>query len=56
MELKKKIHDISIEILSTRQTEPTGNRIHLEEKLDKLVYRFYGLTYEEALIVDPDLE
>ena len=27
---------------------------HLEQQIDLLVYHFYGLTYDEVLIVDPD--
>lgn len=41
-------------ILSTKNTNPSADTSSSESEIDRLVYHFYGLTYDEVLIVDPE--
>ncbi|MCH5312453.1 MAG: N-6 DNA methylase [Prevotella sp.] len=41
-------------ILSAKRTSPFSDTSLLETKIDFLIYRLYGLTYDEILIVDPE--
>ncbi len=36
------------------QTQDIDDRNKLSQRIDKIVYRLYELTYEEVLIIDPD--
>ena len=41
---------LASQIIDLKQTDqPTQ---HLEDEIDVLVYRLYGLTYDEVLVVD----
>ena len=40
-------------ILQAKEQSLSANTTDWENKIDKLVYRLYGLTYDEVLIVDP---
>ncbi|WP_277120874.1 TaqI-like C-terminal specificity domain-containing protein [Bacteroides ndongoniae] len=40
-------------LLSLKKMEPCTNTSKEEIEIDKLVYKLYGLTYDEVLIVDP---
>ena len=42
-----------VEIILT-QKESKADILKLEQQIDFLVYRLYGLTYDEVLIVDPE--
>ena len=42
-------------IISNKEVEATISKfVALESEIDHLVYRLYGLTYDEVLIVDPE--
>ena len=41
-------------IMSAKERDHTANTSALESQIDLLVYRLYGLTYDEVQIVDPD--
>ena len=41
-------------IIVSKKTNPQTNTGTLEYQIDLLVYRLYGLTYDEVLIVDPN--
>ena len=42
------------QILKVKATDSSFDTSDLEQKLDRLVYHLYGLTYDEVLIVDPE--
>src|SRR5690554_4758415 len=41
-------------ILTAKQEDPSEETTALEREIDVLVYRLYGLTYEEVKVVDED--
>lgn len=41
-------------ILQAKEQSLSANTTDWENQIDKLVYRLYGLSYDEVLIVDPD--
>lgn len=41
-------------ILISKEENPQADTSSLENEIDKKVYRLYGLTYDEVLIVDPE--
>jgi len=41
-------------ILRMKSTDPNADTSALEYEIDNKVYHFYGLTYDEVLIVDPE--
>ena len=41
-------------ILISKEENPQADTSSLENEIDKKVYRLYGLTYDEVLIVDPN--
>jgi hypothetical protein len=41
-------------ILVSKEEAPQADTSSLENEIDKKVYRLYGLTYDEVLIVDPE--
>ena len=41
-------------ILVSKEEDPRADTSALENEIDKKVYRLYGLTYDEVLIVDPE--
>lgn len=43
-------------ILKVKQKNPLADTKHLEDKIDIMVYKLYNLTYEEAKIIDPEIE
>jgi adenine-specific DNA-methyltransferase len=45
-----------IESLVEKRIKSAENTTHLDSQIDLLVYKLYGLTYEEVLLVDPDFE
>ena len=42
------------QIIQAKDHSLSANTTDFENQIDKLVYRIYGLTYDEVLIVDPD--
>lgn len=43
-------------ILSDKKEDPQADTSELENKIDFLVYKLYGLSYDEVLVVDPETE
>lgn len=41
-------------ILSAKQSDPSTDTTALEGEIDFMVYKLYGLTYDELLVVDPE--
>lgn len=41
-------------ILSAKQSDPSADTTALEDEIDFMVYKLYGLTYDEMLVVDPE--
>ena len=41
-------------ILQAKEQSLSANTTDWENQIDKLVYRLYGLSYDEVLIIDPD--
>ena len=41
-------------ILMLKRTNPQADTSELENQIDLMVYKLYGLTYDEVLIVDPE--
>ena len=48
------IQDIVNQILSVKQSDPSADTTVLENEIDFMVYKLYGLTYDEVLVVDPE--
>lgn len=48
------ITDLVNQILAAKKEDPEANTQDLEDEIDHLVYKLYGLTYDEVLIVDPE--
>ena len=46
-------HKVRI-ILDEKSTNATADTSTLENEIDLIVYRLYGLTYDEVLVVDPN--
>jgi hypothetical protein len=46
------ITKIVTQILTQKQSDPTADTTSLEAEIDVLVYKLYGLTYAEVLVVD----
>jgi hypothetical protein len=42
------------QILTAKAADPKANTAELEKKVDALVYRLYGLTYDEVKIIEPE--
>ena len=51
---EKPLVDIVDEIVNIKDGNPLANTSYLEKRANILVYHFYGLTYDEVLIVDPE--
>ena len=49
-----KIENIVTQILHQKAQSPTADTSALEAEIDLLVYRLYGLTHAEVLVVDPE--
>lgn len=48
------IDDKVSRILSAKQSDPSADTTVLENEIDFMVYKLYGLTYDEVLVVDPE--
>jgi hypothetical protein len=53
-EEKLSITDLVKKILDSKKNNPQIDTSDLENQIDFLVYKLYGLTYDEVLIVDPE--
>ena len=53
---KNPITQLVNQILTAKEADPEADTTALEEEIDVLVYHLYGLSYEEVLIIDPDLK
>ncbi|MFN3533709.1 MAG: hypothetical protein ACK41Q_14600 [Candidatus Brocadia sp.] len=42
------------QILAAKKKDPNANTSALEQEIDEMVYKLYGLTEEEIAIVDGD--
>lgn len=51
---KNKIVSLVTDILTIKRTNPNANTTSDEQEIDRLVYKLYGLTYDEVKIVDPN--
>ena len=51
---KTKYEDLVNKVLTYRRDDNINSALKIENLIDLLVYRLYGLTYNEVLIVDPD--
>lgn len=48
------IETIVQQILTIKENDHNADVSSLEQQIDLLVYRLYGLTYDEVLIIDPE--
>ncbi len=55
-EEQNKIVVLVNQILKAKKENQDANTSNLENEIDILVYKLYGLTYEEVLIIDSDFE
>jgi hypothetical protein len=46
------LRSLATQILTQKQSNPTADTTSLEAEIDVLVYKLYGLTYAEVLVVD----
>jgi hypothetical protein len=53
--IKEQKHFIAIvdEILAAKASDPKAGTSSLERQIDNLVYRLYGLTWEEVKVIEP---
>jgi len=51
---QKKLESLVTRILTAKRADPSADTSAWEAEIDVLVYRLYGLSYEEVLLVDPD--
>lgn len=59
MPIPQTLHNQSIinlveKILETKEKDGYADTSKWDEEIDFLVYKLYGLTYDEVLIVDPE--
>ena len=54
LQTQEKLVSIVDQILHQKAQSPTADTSALEAEIDLLVYRLYGLTYAEVLVVDPE--
>jgi hypothetical protein len=54
--LQTKFEVIANEVLMEKKRNPQADTKHLEDQIDKMVYKLYNLTYEEVKIIDPEIE
>jgi len=52
----QRISKLGRTIEERKKESPTTDTTTFENEIDLLVYKLYGLTYEEVKIVDPDIE
>lgn len=52
--IKECIEKISVSIQEAKSSSPLADTSVQEQEIDRLVYKLYGLTYDEVKIVDPE--
>ena len=50
------IETIVQQILTIKENDHNADVSSLEQQIDLLVYRLYGLSYDEVLIIDPETQ
>lgn len=50
---KKKIALLAKEIMNAKNENLSSEVNNIDDKIDRMVYHLYGLTYDEVLIIDP---
>ena len=48
------IIDFVDKILAAKKEDPLANTSEMEQEIDLMIYKLYGLTYDELLVVDPE--
>lgn len=51
---QKKISNLVSKILLQKKKDPTSITTNIELEINLLVYKIYGLTYDEVKIIDPE--
>lgn len=54
-EKKQIIINLVDKILTTKKQDPIADTSNWEHEIDVMVYHLYGLTYEEAKVIEPEL-
>ena len=54
-EQQQSIISLVNDVLAAKKTDPNEETEALEEKIDLLVYKLYGLSYDEVLVVEPEI-
>lgn len=49
----KRLTSLVTQILTAKRAEPAADTTAVEAEIDVLVYKLYGLTYAEVLVVEP---
>ena len=52
-DVMEQIENVVTNIIAEKEKSHSADTSALESQIDLLVYRLYGLTYDEVLIVDP---
>lgn len=52
--IKIKLESLVSMILETKRKDTNADTVTLEQEIDYIVYKLYGLTYDEVKIVDPE--
>jgi hypothetical protein len=51
---ESKLAKLANNIMTARIANPSSDTSGFENQIDYLVYKLYGLTYDEVLIIDPN--
>lgn len=52
--IQNKLENLVDNVMSAKQSDPSADTTVLENEIDFMVYKLYGLTYDEVLVVDPE--
>ena len=52
--IQNKLENLVDNVMSAKQSDPSTDTTVLENEIDFMVYKLYGLTYDEVLVVDPE--
>ena len=52
--IQNKLENLVDNVMSAKQSDPSTDTTALEDEIDFMVYKLYGLTYDEVLVVDPE--
>ena len=53
-DIKIRLESLVSEILEAKNNDSNADTTSLEQEIDLIVYKLYGLTYEEVKVVDPE--